>query len=279
MSSSTVHPCDIAGAGAPPAPGRRSTLRSVALPTEHGGWGLTLEPVLLGLLLRWSGAGLCLGVAAFVAFMARTPLKVVLVDARRRRVLPRTRVAQRVLAAEAMLLSLLVAAALVLEASAFWMPLVVIVPLVLVELWFDMRSRGRRLVPELVGAIGMGGVVAVIVLAGDGSGRLAVACWMILAARAVTAIVAVRDQVGRLHGRPGTPRPVLAPDLTAVAITACAPVVDQSTTVGAIAVVVAIAIQRGLNVRPSPRAVVIGVRQTLLGLVVVAATATGVLWA
>ncbi len=171
MSSSTVHPGDIAGAGAPPAPGRRSTLRSVALPTEHGGWGLTLEPVLLGLLLRWSGAGLCLGVAAFVAFTARTPLKVVLVDARRRRVLPRTRVAQRVLAAEAMLLSLLVAAALVLEASAFWMPLVVIVPLVLVELWFDMRSRGRRLVPELVGAIGMGGVVAVIVLAGDGSGR------------------------------------------------------------------------------------------------------------
>ena len=170
MSSSTVHPGDIAGAGAPPAPGRRSTLRSVALPTEHGGWGLTLEPVLLGLLLRWSGAGLCLGVAAFVAFTARTPLKVVLVDARRRRVLPRTRVAQRVLAAEAMLLSLLVAAALVLEASAFWMPLVVIVPLVLVELWFDMRSRGRRLVPELVGAIGMGGVVAVIVLAGDGSG-------------------------------------------------------------------------------------------------------------
>ncbi|MBK8334979.1 MAG: YwiC-like family protein [Acidimicrobiaceae bacterium] len=97
-------------------------------------------------------------------------MKVVLVDARRRRVLP-GHVAQRVLAAEAMLLSLLVAAALVLEASAFWMPLVGIVPLVLVELWFDMRSRGRRLVPELVGAIGMGGVVAVIVLAGDGSGR------------------------------------------------------------------------------------------------------------
>ncbi|MBK8334978.1 MAG: YwiC-like family protein [Acidimicrobiaceae bacterium] len=75
MSSSTVHPGDIAGAGAPPAPGRRSTLRSVALPTEHGGWGLTLEPVLLGLLLRWSGAGLCLGVAAFVAFMAAHPVE------------------------------------------------------------------------------------------------------------------------------------------------------------------------------------------------------------
>ena len=26
-------------------------LKSVALPTEHGGWGFTLEPLLLGLLL------------------------------------------------------------------------------------------------------------------------------------------------------------------------------------------------------------------------------------
>ncbi|MDX2007394.1 MAG: hypothetical protein SFU83_19325 [Meiothermus sp.] len=26
-------------------------LRSVALPNEHGGWGFTLEPILLGLLV------------------------------------------------------------------------------------------------------------------------------------------------------------------------------------------------------------------------------------
>ncbi|WP_426574944.1 hypothetical protein [Aquihabitans sp. McL0605] len=34
------------GAAAP-----RSPLRAVALPAEHGGWGLTLEPGLLGLLI------------------------------------------------------------------------------------------------------------------------------------------------------------------------------------------------------------------------------------
>src|SRR5690606_31573863 len=37
--------------GAAPAPRQRSMLRSVALPSEHGGWGLTGEPIVLGLLL------------------------------------------------------------------------------------------------------------------------------------------------------------------------------------------------------------------------------------
>ncbi len=279
MTTNVAAVTDIDATGRAEAPGQRSLLRSVAMPTEHGGWGLTLEPVSLGLLVAWSGAGACLGFAAFVAFMARTPLKVLLVDARRRRFLPRTSVARRVLAAETVLLLALVGGAMALEASSFWAPLVAIVPLVAVELWFDMRSRSRRLLPELFGAVGMGGVVAVIVLAGGGSGRLAAACWLILAARGVTAIVTVRDQVGRLHGRPGNARLVLGADLAAIAIAAAAVVVDRSATVGAIAVAAVIAIQRALNVRPTARAAVIGVRQTLLGLAVVAATAIGVLWA
>ncbi|MCB0972737.1 MAG: YwiC-like family protein, partial [Acidimicrobiales bacterium] len=61
----------------------------MAMPTEHGGWGLTLEPVVLGLLVAPSIAGTCIGLAAIVAFLARTPLRIVLVDLRRRRWLPR----------------------------------------------------------------------------------------------------------------------------------------------------------------------------------------------
>ena len=48
--------------------------------------------------------------------------------------------------------------------------------------------------------------------------------------------------------------------------------------IGAIAVLTAIGIQRLQDRRPAPRAVVIGIRQTLLGLGVVVATALGVLW-
>ena len=50
------------------------------MPDEHGGWGLTAEPALLGLLVAPSWAGAALGIAAFLAFLVRTPLKLVLVD-------------------------------------------------------------------------------------------------------------------------------------------------------------------------------------------------------
>jgi hypothetical protein len=259
-------------------PRRRSTLRSVALPTEHGGWGLTFESAVLGLAVRWSAAGVCLAVAAFLAFLARTPLKVVLVDLRRHRDLPRTRLARLVLVAEVGAMASLVAAAVALSPSAFWAPAVLIGPLATVELSFDMRSRSRRLIPELAGAVGIGGVVAVITLAGGSDLPLAAACWMILAARSVSAIVTVRNVVGSLHGHPRHPDQVLLADLAALATLGAAVAIEPAVAVGAIAVLTAIGIQRLQDRRPAPRAVVIGVRQTLLGLVVVVATAVGVLW-
>ena len=33
-------------------------LRTVALPVEHGGWGISLEPVVLGLLVAPSASGI-----------------------------------------------------------------------------------------------------------------------------------------------------------------------------------------------------------------------------
>ncbi|MCZ7661545.1 MAG: YwiC-like family protein [Thermoleophilia bacterium] len=38
----------------------RSRLRDVVVPTEHGGWGFTLEPMLLGLLVApgWASSAL-----------------------------------------------------------------------------------------------------------------------------------------------------------------------------------------------------------------------------
>ena len=64
------------------APRPRSLLRTVAVPDEHGGWGLTLVPVLLGLLVAPSGAGVALAATAFLAFLVRTPLRLVLVTAK-----------------------------------------------------------------------------------------------------------------------------------------------------------------------------------------------------
>ena len=101
----------------------RSLLRSVALPTEHGGWSLTLEPVLLGLIVAPSGAGFALGAAALLAFVARTPSRVALVDRWRGRRLPRTVLAERIAAAELVVLGTLVALAAATAEAAFWWPI------------------------------------------------------------------------------------------------------------------------------------------------------------
>ena len=134
--------------------------------------GFDVEPVLIGLIVAWSAGGLALGVAAFLAFLVRTPLKLVLVDVRRKRWLDRSRLAARVTAGELSALGIAVVIAGRLAGWAWLLPVLAAVPFVAIEVWFDIRSRGRRLVPELCGAIGITAVSAAMVIASGKGGRL-----------------------------------------------------------------------------------------------------------
>lgn len=260
---------------APGAARPRSPLRAVALPTEHGGWGLTAEPALLGLLLAPSIAGACLAVAAILAFLVRTPLRFVLVDRYRGRHLDRTVLARKVVVVEGALLVALVAVAVATADAPFWWPVAVAAPLVAVELWFDTRSRSRRLVPELAGAVGVCAVAAMIVLAAGHSSTEAAAAWLILAGRAVTAIPHVRAQILRLHGHAARASTLVAADVVCVVGVAAAVVLEPAMLAGAIAVLTVVLVERLTDHRPAPPKV-IGIRQTVLGLLVVVVTALGV---
>ena len=256
----------------------RAGWRAVALPSEHGGWGLTLEPVLLGLVVAWSGAGVALGVAAFTAFLVRTPLKLVAVDLRRRRWLNRSRLALWFTMVELSVLGSTVALAVVLAGWSWLAPVVVAGPLVAVELSFDVRSRGRRLVPELCGAIGITAVAASIVLAAGQGRGLAAGVWLVLAARAVGAIPFVRIQILRLRRGQG---PVWQSDLAqvvSVAVATSAVFADRRLLLGLVGVVMLAAAQ-SVWVRRAPiPAKQVGLRQMGIGLALVAVTAVGVLW-
>lgn len=260
-----------------PAPSRRGVLRSVALPTEHGGWGLTLEPAVLGLFVASSGAGWCLAAAALVAFVARTPLKLVLVDQWRHRRLERTVIAGRVAAVEVVVLVALVAVASVSATGPFWWPALVAAPLVVVEVWFDMRSRSRQLIPELAGAVGVCAVAAMIVLADGAGSRLALSLWLILAARVITSIPFVRAEVARIHHRRGAARSPLVADVAALAVAAGAVGIEPSVLAGAIAIIAVVVFQRLSARGPVPRVGVIGARQMAIGFGVVVVTGLGVL--
>lgn len=259
------------------APGPRAALRAVALPTEHGGWALTLEPVVLGLLVAPSGAGVALGLAALVAFVARTPTKIVLVDRWRRRHLARTRIATRVAAVELVVLTALLAVAWSTATAPFWVPLACAVPLVTLEVWFDMRSRSRRLVPELAGTIGIGSVAAAIVLAHGDSPSIAAAAWTVVAARAIASVPFVRLQLQRAKHLPHRRWAVDLTQLGAVAFAALASVRGSLPPVAALAIAALVAAQLVLARVPPPKALVLGAQQVVLGLTVVLVAALAIL--
>lgn len=258
--------------------GPKASWRQVAVPSEHGGWSLTAEPVVLGLAVAWSWPGLGLGLAAFSAFLARTPLKVILVDRWRHRWLERSGLAARIFAAE-----LVVIVALAGFAAAgttdgwFWVPLAAAAPLIAVELWFDMRSRSRRLAPELAGAIGIGSVVAAIVLVAGEGVELAIGMWVVVSARAVAAIPYARAQVFRAHGRNVALWHSDAPQLLAVVAVLIAWSIDLIPMAPLFALVVVAVVDIVAVRRPVRRVVVIGVQQTIVGIVIVVVTVVAVL--
>jgi len=255
---------------------QRVRWRAVAIPAEHGGWGLTAEPVLLGLLVAYSWAGVAIGVAAVLAFLVRTPLKLALVDRRRGRRLPRTRLAWRIAAAEVVALAALTSLALAAAGWAWTIALAAAVPLFAIELWFDVRSRGRRLLPELCGAVGITAVAAAIVVAGGASVALAAAVSLVLAARAIASIPFVRTQIERLRHGSAPTAGMYGFQCAGVVVALAATAIERQVAAGAGAVVVLVAIQTIWSRRPVPPARVLGLRQLLLGLAIVVVTALGV---
>lgn len=254
----------------------RALWKQAALPAEHGGWGLTLEPVLLGLLVAPSWPGAALGVAALLAFLVRTPLKLALIDRRRHQWSARSRLAARIAVVESVLITAGALFALYAGGWRWLLAVAVALPLVGVELWFDIRSRGRRLVPELCGALGISAAVAALVLAaGKGSG-LAIALSMVLAARAVGAIPFVRVQIMRLRRGTGSVRSSDLAQLAAVVLAGAAVAVDRRLLAGAAGVLLLAGLQALWVRRPPTAPKVLGLRQMALGFSLVAITAAGV---
>ena len=283
---------EVGRGGAANASGReRATWKTVALPAEHGGWGLSAEPGLLGLLVAPSWAGAAIAVAAVVAFLVRTPLKLAVIDRRRGRVLERTRLATKVAAGELALLAVLAATALALAGPRWLVPIAVATPFIVLELWFDIRSRGRRLIPELAGSVGICSVVAAVAIAGGADARLAVALWLILAARAVATVAFARVQVVRfrkeLQQKQGAKRPGAhegsvddAPtrssdwaQVAGLAVAVAAVAVSRQVVLGAAFMAVVAVGELVVVRRPPIKPKVLGFTQLGIGLGLVAVTA------
>ena len=179
-----------------------SLWRRVVLPTEHGGWAFLAEPMLLGLLVAPSAAGALLSLAALAAFLSRQPLRTVLLDRRRGKRHPRTRVAERALAAGLLVSAAATAGAVLRGEGPVLLALGLVAPLAATAVAFDVALRPRHVAAEMAGALAVGGLAGVIAIAGGWPLAPAFALWGLLAARAVPSILYVRARLRLERGAP-----------------------------------------------------------------------------
>jgi YwiC-like protein len=194
------------------------SIRAVALPAEHGGWALILEPIVLGLLVAPSRAGLYISAGAFACFLARHPIKLAIGDRRKPHVLKRTSFADRFAMLYVMLAVVFFAFVVANTNKDSLLPLVVAVPLVLVQLIYDGLGLSRKLMPEIAGALAVGSISTAIALAGGWPRATAYALWIIVACRHVPTIVYLRVLLSRRRRRQQVPvhGPVIAVQLLAL---------------------------------------------------------------
>lgn len=266
------------GAGGNTSARGRVRVRTVALPVEHGGWSLTLEPVALGLLVAPSPAGFFVALAAAGAFLARHPFKIVAADRRRGRRFPRTAAAERFFLLYGLVaLASGLAAVVAAPGYSFLLPLLAALPFTSAQLAYDAAGRGRALLPELAGSFGLAATAAAIPMAGGWPLAPSLVLWALLAARSLPSILYVRARLDRLHGE--TPRafPAVAAHVAALALASLLAWAGAAPTLAA--VVFAVLLLRaaaGLSVRNAGgSAKRVGVSEVCYGAVTVAAVAAG----
>ncbi len=184
-------------------------LKAVAIPAEHGGWGFLLEPILLGLLVAPSWGGVFLAIAVLAAFLVRHPLKLALADRRRGRRYARTVMAERFMLLYLTTALLALAAAILAAGPAILLPLALAAPLAALQLLYDAQNKGRHWLPETASPTALAASGTSIALAGGWPMGPALALWIIMAARAIPAVLYVRARLRLEKGQ----RPALAPAL------------------------------------------------------------------
>jgi hypothetical protein len=191
---------------------------AVALPAEHGGWGLLLEPIAVGLAIAPSLPGLGLALAALFVFLGRLPVRLALQDGLRGASYPRTRLARGLAVAYGLAAAAAGIPSLLHAPPSAGLALLAAAPLGLVQLRFDLRNRGRDLLPELLGAVALSASTPIVALAGTAPAAIAWSAGALVAVRAVSAILYVRARLRRARGVPANRGPALLSHAVAFAL-------------------------------------------------------------
>lgn len=256
-----------------PVSGPRQTrplLRPLVLPTEHGGWGFLFEPILLGLAVRPSWGGLLIALAFVGGFLTRQPLKLAIQDAMRGKSYPRTRWCQGFALGYALAGLAALAAAITISGWQVFIPIGLVAPLGLLQIFYDASNKSRAILPELGGAAAMASSAAAIAMAGGMRLVPAFTLSALIIARGIPAIVLVRTLVTRSRGLASSGAPATVLHLAAVAFT-----ISIDARLATVAMALLFIRATWMLLRPVPPAKTIGWREIAWGVVTIALVAAG----
>jgi hypothetical protein len=170
-------------------------LRGIALPNEHGAWGILFEPLVAAVAVAFSAAALWVALAVIAAFLMRQPLKVLLISWKAGRRMPQVGAAAKFLIYYSIVFAAGILGTLLFAPQISYLPLIIAAPLAIVPIYFDAFGKSRDLAPELAGAIAITSSAAVIALAAGWTPLAATSLWVLLICRWIPSILYVRSRL------------------------------------------------------------------------------------
>ncbi|WP_432798782.1 YwiC-like family protein [Poriferisphaera sp. WC338] len=184
----------------------KAKLRSVLLPAEHGVWASLIEVITMGLIVGASWQSAYVGLMAILMGLCLQPFKLVVRGAPNKYQVPRIKIAQKALT----LLAPLTVGIILLGSFSSWMqpsfilPLMIAVPLVIVQWYYDAIGKPRALPGVFSGMLAIATIAPAMLLATRTEYRFAIAIYLVLAARQLSSIMYTRYVIRTMKKLPAT---------------------------------------------------------------------------
>lgn len=259
------------------SPKRRLSARRIALPTEHGSWGILSEPIVASLAVAPSPGGFFIALGVAGIFLLRQPLRVLGTGLLNKGGAPDRLTAGYFSAAFGLIAIGGFTGAAVLAAPADLLPLAALVPLGIYQLINDVSRKSRELVPELVGAAALSASAPAIALVAGWPLENAAALWILFVARSVPSFVYVRQRLRLEKGKVFLKAPPAV--LHGLALGVCGALAYAGLTPYLPIAVFAFLLWRSLaglsGSRKKLKAIQLGIRETIYGGVLVLSVVLG----
>jgi len=178
-----------------------TTIKNVVVPAEHGASVMLGESLLAGLLLAGSLKGFWPAFGWVFLFFMSHPLKIFLKDKDHHVLTGRTLVAGWFSLGFGVIALAFFAGTYLFCGPYFLWVLIGVIPLGLIHLMAVVKEGKKEFVAELFGVLSLGAVAASIVLAAGHSYAQALTLWTVLAVRAVTSIIYVRERLNQRRSK------------------------------------------------------------------------------